>query len=330
VGGTVAHAVGGTVAHAVAHAVGGTESNMLDWLKKERNVSDLDRLGRVILGEGLMVAAYFWLGGLYAILCWVLAAVFFLTAATGFCPIYFKTDTASYRKSAGRTKLWQALPFLLVIVALPPVAGYASIQPTTKNLIQDFVLADGFLKQTTYDAEVEIKELAAANFDQWKGEFKEFSKKYAAYRPFIIKGDRQFTVDLKETGDANQKIEQLIYSDDLQKASRELSKVQARWSEVFHRNGMSFGNKRLIDFGALVDDLEDSAAQVNAPHILITYPKIDLKMQELELIMEPSAELFALRQALEELTKAGQRGDIKQMPQLGKNLKQAYLRLQMK
>ena len=304
--------------------------NVLNWLKKQRNISDLDRLGRVIISEVLILVAYFWLGGLYALLCWLATAALILSAITGFSLAYYRTNTASFRPAAGRTKLWQALPLLIVIAALPPLAGRYSIPPTTRTFLNDFAVANVFLKQTIYDSDNGTKELTAANFTQWQAKFSEFSRKYGHYRPFVIKGDRQFSTDLRETAAANESIQQLAYAGDMAQVNSEMDKLQDRWLAVFQRNGLNFGLISLINYGQWADDLSSSGENLDAPHILVSYPQADLKLQELEQTMDPSDELTGLRAALENLTKASQRGDIKQMPQLGRDFKQAYLRLYMK
>lgn len=66
----------------------------------KRNESNLDRIIRVILGAGLVVAGVL-VGGTVGIVLYVLAAVMFITAITGFCLLYklFGIDTCRASES---------------------------------------------------------------------------------------------------------------------------------------------------------------------------------------------------------------------------------------
>ena len=53
----------------------------------KRNMSNLDRIARAVLGVALVGGGLFF-GGFAAIVLYVLAAIMLVTAAAGFCPIY--------------------------------------------------------------------------------------------------------------------------------------------------------------------------------------------------------------------------------------------------
>ena len=53
----------------------------------KRNMSNLDRIVRVVLGGGF-VAAGLALGGVAGIVLYLLAAIMFVTAVVSFCPLY--------------------------------------------------------------------------------------------------------------------------------------------------------------------------------------------------------------------------------------------------
>jgi uncharacterized membrane protein len=66
----------------------------------KRNESAIDRIVRAVLGAAL-VAVGITAGGTLALVLYVLAAVMFATALTGFCPLYrlFGIDTCKLSKS---------------------------------------------------------------------------------------------------------------------------------------------------------------------------------------------------------------------------------------
>ena len=53
----------------------------------KRNMSNLDRIVRVVLGGGF-VAVGLALGGVAGIVLYLLAAIMFVTAVVSFCPLY--------------------------------------------------------------------------------------------------------------------------------------------------------------------------------------------------------------------------------------------------
>ena len=59
------------------------------------NESNADRIGRVILGVALLIAAFTVLSGILSVIAVVVGAILTLTGAIGFCPIYgvLKTGT---------------------------------------------------------------------------------------------------------------------------------------------------------------------------------------------------------------------------------------------
>lgn len=66
----------------------------------KRNESNIDRIVRAVLGVAL-IGGGIALGGTLAIVLYVLAAVMFVTALIGFCPLYhlFGIDTCKLSKS---------------------------------------------------------------------------------------------------------------------------------------------------------------------------------------------------------------------------------------
>ncbi len=66
----------------------------------KRNMSNLDRIVRVVLGGGF-VAAGLALGGAAGIVLYLLAAIMFVTAVVSFCPLYrlLGVDTCKLSKT---------------------------------------------------------------------------------------------------------------------------------------------------------------------------------------------------------------------------------------
>jgi uncharacterized membrane protein len=69
----------------------------------KRNMSNLDRIVRVVLGGGL-VAAGLASGGVPGIVLYLLAAIMFATAVVSFCPLYrlLGIDTCKLSKTCAQ------------------------------------------------------------------------------------------------------------------------------------------------------------------------------------------------------------------------------------
>ena len=69
----------------------------------KRNMSNLDRVARVVLGAGV-VAVGLAVGGVPAIVLYLVAAVLFATAVVSFCPLYrlLGIDTCKLSKTCAQ------------------------------------------------------------------------------------------------------------------------------------------------------------------------------------------------------------------------------------
>ena len=71
-----------------------------------KNESTQDRIIRAILGAALLLVAYFWLSGVWAVIFNIVGIISLFTAATGFCLLYklFGIDTNKSGKPDQDTK----------------------------------------------------------------------------------------------------------------------------------------------------------------------------------------------------------------------------------
>ena len=86
----------------------------------------IDRTLRAFVGLAFLQLAYFWLGGLWATIFYVLGAILILTAAIGFCPLYkvlgMRTNRVANRGGRGfdcTASGWQLRQQLLLQEILP-------------------------------------------------------------------------------------------------------------------------------------------------------------------------------------------------------------------
>jgi hypothetical protein len=56
--------------------------------KISKNEGNMDRLIRVLIAIALALFAYFWLGGIWQIVFYIISGISLFTAITGFCTLY--------------------------------------------------------------------------------------------------------------------------------------------------------------------------------------------------------------------------------------------------
>ena len=294
----------------------------ISWLTKNQNESLLDRLLRVLGGEILVILAYFWLSLTWSILAWMLAALMFFTASIGYCHFYQVIGVKTHGHGK-KPKLWQLIPLLVVIAFTPTIAGYCSVKHTSENFMRNFDAMDIFIQQSLRDTTVGNRGLLVVDYAQWQKHFERFYEKYRYYRPFIIKYDSQFCVDLKETAVLSSGLDYLARQGNLGRAGLELQKIDEIWTEMKQRNRIPIYDLAVIGFERVARELVAAASRMDAPMILVFYPRSDLKLREMEANFD-SPEIKMLRQALENLLIGAQEGRAQALPRLGVDLEIAF------
>lgn len=115
-----------------------------------KNVSDIDRLGRLILGVIFGELAYFWLPDAWQIAAYMAGVLMISTAVVRFCPLY---KLFGIRAAGGSVPFPRAsLRVLSTVVLLGTVlgGGYASIFFSRKLFLEDFNAMNNNYKQTLF------------------------------------------------------------------------------------------------------------------------------------------------------------------------------------
>lgn len=288
------------------------------------NENWIDRTLRAFMGLAFLQLAYFWLGGLWATVFYLLSAIMFLTAVVGFCPLY-KVLGLRNSKQSNAGKVWLTLAGLVFMTQL--VAGsYASHFFSKKFYIKDFNVMNSHYKQVLFFSAQENRAKAVENYDQLVVSYAAFENKYLSYHPHALKGDTQFNDDLIRiegilTGAADN-----VHRGDLLQAHLALEKVRPVFQNIFKRNNFSMLAVTLVDFHDNMELILAAATQQDATRVQALYPQVNKKLQAIEAEAN-DAEIQAIRSNLDTLLTLAESGAVDQLSAQGGKLKSSFVKV---
>jgi hypothetical protein len=289
-----------------------------------RNENALDRIIRLILGVVFSQLAFFWLGGIGQIIFYGLAAVMFLTALVGFCPLYkilgFSTVGA---KPIGKVGLILTA-FLGVVILL--AGSYASDFFTRKFFLDDYNQMNNYYKQALFNTGQNNREKAVQNYDRLVAEYAAFQAKYSTYHPYAIIGDTQFHTDLERVVGIIASVADGVHQGDLAQAHVALEQVRPVFQDIFKRNNFSMLAIALVDFHDAMELILDAANAKEAAKVVALYPEISAKLNVVEAEAN-DAEIQTIRQNLDGLLSLAQKGTADELPAQAGTLKSSFVKV---
>lgn len=285
-----------------------------------KNVGRLDQFIRIAIGALLIVISFFWLAQPWMTAGYIAGAIMLVTAVFSFCPLYrliqCKTNTAS---SVG-VIAWVGLA--LVVCG----AAYASAWFTKKIFIEDFNQMNNHYKQTLFLTGKGERTSAIANYEKWVPAYANFQKKYASYRPYALRSDKQFNNDLSAVNTILRDVEALVRTGDLHQAHLDLEKVRPVFQELFKRNGFSMLSIALIDFHDAMELVLEAAERKDADKIAALYEDVSGKLKTVEEITN-DAEIQAIRTNLDNLQKSALSGEKDSLSNKANVLKSSFVKV---
>lgn len=289
------------------------------------NENWIDRILRAFVGLAFLQLAYFWLGGWWAAIFYLLSAIMFLTAMVGFCPLYKVLGLRSNSKQSKAGKVWLTVAGLVFITQL--VAGsYASHFFSKKFYLKDFNAMNNYYKQALFFTGQENRAKAVENYDQLLLTYADIEDKYLAYHPYALKGDDQFNDDLIRIEDILTGVADNVQSGDLHEAHLILEKVRPVFQDIFKRNNFSMLAVTLVDFHDNMELMLDAATLKDANRVQSLYPQVNEKLQAIE-VEANDAEIQAIRSNLDTLFNSAESGAVDQLPAQGEKLKSSFVKV---
>jgi len=294
-----------------------------------KNVGKVDMGIRSLIGLMLLLAAFFWLGGIWQIILYVLAVIMFGAAILGICPLYIlmhiKTVKEDSKKIGKRTGIIFTIIFLAILVA----GAYASNFFSKKFFVEDFNAMNNYYKQTLFETGQGKRAEAIANYDLLVTGFTGFQEKYSNYQPYVLRNDNQFVADLGEIEKIIVDVEQNIYTLDLMTAHLALEKVRPITQEMFKRNGFSMLAIALVDFHDSMEKVLDSANAKNPAGVIANYIEASDKLIAVEKEANDE-EIQAIRNNLDALLKLAQDDNLDALPNKASELKSSFVKVYLK
>jgi hypothetical protein len=203
-----------------------------------KNLGINDRLLRGIVAEIFIIAAFFWRGGEWQLLLYLVAAMFIIQAVSGNCGLYnllgWNTCEKIKRKN---TKLVTASLILMVVVAT--VGSIASAIVTKNIFLDDLDRVEGPYNTALSYTGQNMQAESVESIGLLKASFASFEDKYSRYRPLVVKFDGQLTEDLNNLSSIFNSSEENIIRGDLASAHSNLKEAEPVLSSLKERNGLT-------------------------------------------------------------------------------------------
>jgi len=298
-------------------------------MKKFQNENSLDRLIRAMLGEIALLTAYFWVGGLWQILFYILGAILLFTAISGFCALYpiFKINTASRYPSPINKKIFYSFVVTLVIILI--AGSYYSNFFSRKIFLEDYNAMNAYYKQTLFNTGQSEREKSISNYEGLVAEYKKFQTKYSQYHPYVIKKDKQFNSDLNLVADKISKVKEKIYDGDLASLHQDLEEIRPIFQEMLKRNNFSMLAVSLVDFHDSMEKVIESADQKNAEGVKNTYIDANEKLKTVEGEANDE-EIKTIRKNLDELLNLAENNKVDELSKKAAELKSSFVKVYLK
>lgn len=285
-----------------------------------KNVGRLDQFIRIAIGTMLIVMSFFWLAQPWMIASYIAGAIMLVTAVFSFCPLYRLVHCKTNAASSVSTKAW------LVLALIVFSAAYASAWFTKKIFLEDFNQMNNHYKQTLFLTGKGERSSAIANYEKWVPAYSEFQLKYANYRPFALKTDKQFDSDLKTVSTILRDVEVLVRTGDLHQAHLDLEKVRPVFQEFFKRNGFSMLSIALIDFHDAMELILEAAEHKDASKTTTLYEEVSDKLKAVEEVAN-DPEIKAIRANLDSLQQSALRDEKEALPTKAATLKSSFVKV---
>lgn len=294
-----------------------------------KNIHPIDRWLRLAFAIVLAQWAYFWLTGAGQWVAYAGAVMLVGTAGVQFCPLYRLLGVSTASRSAVETGMaWKTLGWG-VLLALLVGGSYGSAFFSRKLFLEEFNAMNHFYKQTLFLTGKNERESAVANWEKMVSGYATFQRKYSAYQPYALRGDKKLVAELQQVAEMMASVEPLVRTGDLHEAHLDLEKIRPLFQDIFKRNGFSMLAVALVDFHDAMELILDAANAKDAEKVKQLHPVLSDKFKPVELEAN-DAEIQAIRKNLDELLKLAQVGDLVALPAQADQLKSSFVKVYLK
>jgi len=298
-------------------------------LKELKNEGTVDRLVRLLIGEVLILGAFFWFGGVWQIVFYVAGIVSLFTSITGFCGLYKVFGIKTFRTESKPTSVYVKAIFAVLFVIIALVGSYYSVFFTKKFFLDDYSQMNNYYKQTLFYTGQDKRAEAIDNYDKLVAEYAVFLSKYTAYHPYAIKSDTQFNADIEKVSGIINSLKDSVYTGDLKQSHLSFEEVRPIFQDILKRNNFSMLAVTLVDFHDAMEKIIAAADAKDATGLLAVYPEVDTKLKAVEEVVNDS-EIQNIRTKLEETVNLAKGGKADLLSAKAAELKSAFVKVYLK
>lgn len=288
-----------------------------------------DRLIRITLGIALCEVAYFWIPVPWQYLAWLGGGILLFTGAMGTCPVYHLAGVSTVRKGASEPGKILQIAAVIGLVVLMVAGSTASDFFTRKIFLEDYNAMNQYYKQALFLTGQNDRAGAVRNYERLVGEYATFHDKYSNYRPYAVKADKQFDVDLDKVAALIAAPAVEVRSGDLHQAHLALEKVRPVFQELFKRNHFSLLAITLVEFHDVMELMLDAANEQSAEKTIALYPRVSDVLKAIE-AESNDGEIQAIRSNLDAMLGLAKAGQAAGLPAAGEALKSSFVKVYLK
>ncbi len=247
----------------------------------EPNVGPLDRWVRAFLAECSILAAFFWIGGIWSWILYVIGALLLIQALFGYCALYKALNISTYERKR-KVAWYRWIPLIIIWLALGVGIAYGSMWATSQFFISDFNTANRLYKQTLYATNLGDREASVLNYSQFVDGYASFSGRYGDFRPWMMRTDVKMNADIKTAGILIQQARDGIYKGDTAKAHKILLGIRPIFLELLRRNNFSPLKFALVDLKEGMEFFISAAEKGNFQAVIRAYEDVDNRLHTVE------------------------------------------------
>lgn len=194
----------------------------------------MDRLLRIILAELCILIAFFWVAVDWQIPLYLIALIMLFQAATGTCGLYNMLGWNSCETIKRKDKNLKTA-FVVVALVVAVAGSYASIV-LTKNIFLDDLgkVNEPYSLALQYSGQGQTND-TLEQYANLENAFGSFQKKYSQYRPFVVKFDGNFTLEVNNISSAIYGSRESMNRSNLTGAHQELQKAEPIMQSLLKR-----------------------------------------------------------------------------------------------
>jgi hypothetical protein len=206
------------------------------------------------------------------------------------------------------------------------LGGIVSDFWTTRIFLGDFASINGPYKDALFLTGQGKRDEALQALAQYADEYERFTKKYAVYRPVVVRGDGEFERSMR---DAGRLVLAAVFAVDqglLEEGHQVLERVRPIYQDMQRRNGISPLSVALVDFHDAMELVLDAANERDVDEVRATVSELERLMGEI-LEIDTSSDIRTIASAVQDVRQAAEQGDADRLPGLGASLKSAFVKV---